>query len=452
MTRRPYALALLTLLVFSPMIHALERQPLTVYQGRRHALAEKLEGGTAIFFANHEPALEYQEYRQDEDFYYLTGWNEPGAALLIEAAAPAVADALSGDRPAHAYHEVLFLPTRNLRLERYTGVKLDAATPGAAATAGVNQVAPLAAMATELNAAINSNRRAPVWDEPDSAEAKALVAFTAATFGLADPPPTENVADLTRELRAVKDAGEIELLHKASDASVQAQLAMFHAVHPSQKERTVEGIIYAALLANGCERPSYPSIVGSGYNSTVLHYSADENTMDAGQIVTVDAAGEYSMYASDITRTLPVNGHFTARQREIYDIVLGAQKAAMDAFVVGKSRINDPYHRYPDSLDTIAWNYMNAHGKDLHGAPIGKYFIHGIGHLVGIDVHDPWDYSKPIEKGMVFTIEPGIYIGEEKIGVRIEDTFYADPSGKLVDLTEALPKQADAVEAEMRQR
>ena len=448
MIRRLFAGVLLSLL---PAVgYALDRQPFTVYHARRQALAEKLQGGTAIFFANHEPALEYQEYRQDEDFYYLTGWNEPGAALLIQAAAPAVTDPLGGDRPAHPYREILFLPTRNPRSERYTGVKLDAATPGAAAAAGVDTVAPLASMATELNAAIDRHRRAPLWDEPDSTLAKALVEFGAATFGLAAPPPIEDVSAPLMELRAIKDAGELALLHKAADASVKAQLAMFHAVHPGQAERTVEGVIYAALLANGCERPSYPSIVGSGYNSTVLHYSADEHTMQAGDVVTVDAAGEYSMYASDITRTLPVNGHFTARQREIYDIVLGAQKAAMDAFVPGKSRINDPYHRYPDSLDTIAWNYMNAHGKDLHGEPIGIYLTHGIGHLVGLDVHDPWDYSKPIEKGMVFTIEPGIYVGEEKIGVRIEDTFYADPSGKLVDLTEALPKKADEVEAEMR--
>jgi Xaa-Pro aminopeptidase len=119
----------------------------------------------------------------------------------------------------------------------------------------------------------------------------------------------------------------------------------------------------------------------------------------------------------------------------------------MDAFVPGKSRINDPKHTYPDSLDTIAWNYMNAHGKDLHGEGLGKYFIHGIGHGVGIDVHDPFDPSKPIEKSQVFTIEPGIYIPEEKLGVRIEDVFYASPDGKLIDLTEALPKAADAVEA-----
>ena len=447
MTRRSLALFLL----FIPTIaHSLERQATADYHARRVALAEKLHAGVAILYAAGEPALEYQEYRQDEDFYYLTGWNEPGAALVIEAAAPAAEDALAGNRPARAYREILFLPTRNLRLELYTGAKLDAATPGAAAKIGVADVAPMTSLPAEINRVLAGNRRTPVWAEPDSPPAKALLEVIGSTLGSAGAPPINDVSDLTRDLRAVKDAGEIALLRKAADASVQAQLAMFRAVHPGQKERTVEGVIYATLLANGCERPSYPSIVGSGYNSTVLHYSADENTMQAGDVVTVDAAGEYSMYASDITRTLPVGGHFTPRQREIYDIVLGAQKAAMDAFVPGKSRINDPYHRYPDSLDTIAWNYMNAHGKDLHGQPLGKYFIHGIGHLVGIDVHDPWDYSKPIEKGMVFTIEPGIYLGEEKIGVRIEDTFYADPGGKLVNLTEALPKQANAVEAEMR--
>jgi Xaa-Pro aminopeptidase len=189
------------------------------------------------------------------------------------------------------------------------------------------------------------------------------------------------------------------------------------------------------IMKEGCARPSYPPIVGSGANSTVLHYEEDSGTMQAGDVVVIDAAAECSMYASDITRTLPISGKFTPRQKEIYDIVRGAQQAAIAAFVAGTSRINDPKHKYADSLDTIAFNYMNAHGKDLHGEPLGKYFIHGIGHSVGIDVHDPCDYAKPIEKGMVFTIEPGIYIPEEKIGVRIEDTFYVTPEGTLVSLT-----------------
>ena len=147
---------------------------------------------------------------------------------------------------------------------------------------------------------------------------------------------------------------------------------------------------------------------------------------------------------------MPASDHFTKRQLEIYNLVLGAQRAAAAAFVAGKSKINDPQHKQPDSLDQVAFNYINEHGKDLHGQPLGQYMVHGLGHLVGINVHDPWDYSKPLDKGMVFTIEPGLYIPEEKIGVRIEDVYYVDTDGKLVDLIEKLPHEAAEIEAAMR--
>jgi Xaa-Pro aminopeptidase len=149
---------------------------------------------------------------------------------------------------------------------------------------------------------------------------------------------------------------------------------------------------------------------------------------------------------------VPVNGDFTARQREIYNIVLGAQQAAIDSFVAGKSKISDRDHKDPDSLDTAAWNYINTQGKDLHGEPLGKYWLHGLGHMVGIDVHDPADYSAVLKPGMVFTIEPGVYIPEEKIGVRIECVFLVGADGKLIDLTAALPHTAEEVEAAMRGR
>ncbi len=172
-------------------------------------------------------------------------------------------------------------------------------------------------------------------------------------------------------------------------------------------------------------------------------------------MVVIDAAGEYSMYASDITRTMPVDGHFTPRQKEIYDIVLGAQRAAAAAFVAGKYRMGSVYERadaaVTDSLDKVAYEYINTHGKDLHGEPLGKYFLHGLGHSVGIDVHDPMDYAHTrLDKGMVFTIEPGIYLPEEKIGVRIEDVVYVDDAGRLVDFIQSLPHDADSIEAAMR--
>ena len=170
--------------------------------------------------------------------------------------------------------------------------------------------------------------------------------------------------------------------------------------------------------------------------------------MKDGDVVVMDVGGEYSMYATDITRTAPVNGKFTARQREIYNIVLGAQEAAIKAFQLGKSRLatgNDP-----DSLYKVARDYIDSHGKDLHGGSLGKYFIHGLGHHVGLNVHDASDGSIPLNKGMVFTLEPGIYIPEEKLGVRIEDMFLVDQDGKVVMLTQGLPRTADEVEQAMK--
>lgn len=446
---KPVCRALIALLLaFIPTLgFTLDRQTNADYHARRVALADKLNGGVAVLFASEEPLLDFMTYRQDEDFYYLTGWNEPGAALLIEAPVPA-----QGTHAPRSYREVMFLPTRNMHMELYTGAKLDAASTNAPQVTGVNEVKPMTDLANTLNQLAAEDRAIMrhLWSEPDSAQAKALIDWTAATLGMDSPPSLADVRTPVHQLRETKDAGELALLHRASDASVQAQFMMMKSVHPGQKERTVAGIIIEKLMENGCERPSYAPIVGSGEKSTELHYSDNSQTMKDGDVVVVDAAGEYSMYASDITRTVPVNGQFSARQREIYDIVLGAQKAAMEGFVAGKSHLNDPQHKYPDSLDTIAWNYMNAHGKDLHGEPLGKYFIHGIGHSVGINVHDPYDYSQPIKKGMVFTIEPGIYIPEEKIGVRIEDVFYADQDGKIECLTCSLPKDADAVEQAMR--
>ena len=320
----------------APVAQALEKQPPATYHSRRVALAAKLHGGAAILFAGEEPILDFMPYRQDEDFYYLTGWNEPGAALLI------LAD--NGEATPHrGYREVLFLPTRNLRLEKYTGIKLDAATPNAPQTAGVDEVMPMVELPTELNKLIAADRRliGNLWTQPSAPQAKALLGFTAATLGNPAEPAPHDVTTPSMELRLVKDPGELALLKKAADASIAAQLTMITNTKPGVTERALAGKIIAKLMEEGCERPSYAPIVGTGINSTTLHYSENSATLKDGDIMVVDAAGEYSMYASDITRTVPVNGHFTPRQREIYDVVLGAQRAAAAAFVSGKSTIND---------------------------------------------------------------------------------------------------------------
>jgi Xaa-Pro aminopeptidase len=428
-----------------PFAHSLEKQPASVYHARRVALGAKLRGGVAVLFAAEEPQLDFMPYRQDSDFYYLTGWNEPGAALLV------VGDAPQAPAPRR-YSEILFLPTRDLRMEKYTGAKLDASSPGVAEAAGVDAVEAMTELPEALNRLIAADRHlaGSVWAQPGAPQAKALLDFTAATLGMDAGDSPHDVTGLTRQLRAVKDDGEIALLRKAADASIAGQRAMMRAVKPGITERALAGGMTAVWMESGCERASYAPIVGSGINSTVLHYAENTRTLADGDILLVDAACEYSMYASDITRTVPVNGRFTPRQREIYNIVLGAQQAAIDAFVAGKSKINDRDRHDPDSLDNAAYNYINTHGKDLHGQPLGQYWLHGLGHLVGIDVHDPAEYPALLKPGMVFTIEPGVYIPEEKLGVRIECVFLVGADGKLIDLVAALPHTAEDVEAAMQ--
>ncbi|HTH54075.1 MAG TPA: Xaa-Pro peptidase family protein [Edaphobacter sp.] len=447
------AIILLTLSCSSSQ--ALDSVPKPEYHQRRAALSEKMKTGVAILFANEEPELEYQDFRQDEDFYYLTGWNEPGAAIVIIPPADAQPETPGtglGGRAAQPYREILFLPSRIPRMEKYTGAKMDAATPNVTSLTGFDEVLPMTEMPDVLNKLALSDRMRMrnVWAEKNSSPTNAILGVVAATLRLSSIDIAQDVSQPLMALRAIKSPAEIELLRKASDASIAAQLAGMRAIKPGVRERTVAGIEIEKMMQEGCERPSYPPIVGSGPNSTTLHYSENSRTMKSGDLVVIDEAGEYSMYASDITRTMPVSGHFTTRQREIYNLVLGAQRAAAAAFVAGQSFVNDPEHKRADSLDTIAFNYINEHGKDLHGQPLGQYMVHGISHLVGIDVHDPWDYSKPLEKGMVFTIEPGIYLPEEGFGVRIEDVYYVDQNGKLVDLIEKLPHEASEVEAAMK--
>ncbi len=448
----------LVLLMAAQMAHALDSVPKAEYRQRRVKLAAELHGGSALIVAAHEPPMEYQDYRQDEDFFYLTGSNEPGGALLLIGDGPAATTRLGTVVPAHSYREILFLPTRNPVREKFTGAKTDAATPGAREMLSVDEVVALASLPTVYGAFLGEDQRRAkeIWTQQDMDVATATLAFTSTVLGTDVTPPTHDVRAVTTQLRMVKSPAEIALIQKATDASTASQLAGMRAIKPGVRERTIAGVEVGTMLAEGCERASYPAIVGSGVNSTTLHYAENSRIMASGDVVVIDAAGEYSMYASDLTRTMPVDGHFTARQKEIYNVVLGAQQAARDAFVAGKSKMGSIEHRGADadkaSLDKVAFDYINTHGKDLHGDPLGKYFVHTLGHSVGIDVHDPYDYDKPFAIGSVFTIEPGLYIPEEKIGVRIEDTFYVNAEGKLIDFSEKLAHTPEEVEAAMQGR
>jgi Xaa-Pro aminopeptidase len=440
-------------LLFSLSAIALDRQPFSDYHARRQKLAAKLQGGFALIFAPSEAEgpNDLYGYRPNDNFYYLTGWAEPGAALLVASAADA-----QGTSAARPYTEILFLPNRNYSQERWTGPKLGPDDANAAAKIGVDRVDALDNLRAVLvkllpilpspnNAKIYTDVPAP-GDDSNSSEPLAWLknanAFPVGTSYI-------DIRPLLASLRTVKDAGEIGLIRKATNASVAAHLAAIRAIKPGATEREISSLMQYEWGKRGCERPAYAPIVGSGFDSTVLHYSEDSATMQSGDLVVIDAAGEYSMYASDITRTMPISGKFTARQREIYDIVLGAQKAAIAAFQPGKSHLS---RNTSDSLYQVAYDYINSHGKDSHGEPLGKYFIHGLSHWVGLNVHDEGDYSEPLGPGMVFTIEPGIYIPEEKLGVRIEDMFLVENDGKLVRLSQDLPQSADEIERLMSQK
>ena len=422
---------------------ALDRQPNSDYHARREALAKKV-GGVIVLFApmESEGPNDLYGFRQEDNFYYLSGLTEPGSALLIATAAEGKAD-----KPARPYAEILFLPPRNLTQEKWTGPKLGPENPEAPKITGFDHVADMAKLPEEVIQVLPPGTRAVIYT--DVAAHDQISASTEPLKFLKDVNSFlsfQDVKPMIDFLRTTKDAGEVALIRKAVDASVAAHFAAFKAVKPNITEREVSALMQYEWGKRGCERPAYAPIVGSGYYSTVLHYSDDSNVMKAGDVVVIDAAGEYSMYASDITRTLPVNGHFTARQREIYDIVLGAQQAAEAAFKSGKSIMK---RDVPDSLYNVALDYINSHGKDLHGDKLGKYFIHGLGHPVGLNVHDATDHDAPLGPGQVFTIEPGIYIPEENLGVRIEDDYYVDQDGKLIKLSAALPSKADQVEKEM---
>jgi Xaa-Pro aminopeptidase len=421
---------------------ALEHQTSSDYRARREKLSAKLDGGLALVFAppEAEGPNDLYGYRPDDNFFYLTGWPEPGAAVLIAAAREA-----KNNEPARAYTEILFLPKRNYSQEKWTGPKLGPDDPKAAQITGFEHVESLDNLRDELVKLVPA-RTSIYTDVPAPGEhSNSQEALQWLQTANAFPVGTTytDVRPLLGSLRTVKDSAEIELIRKAVNASVAAHIAAIRAIKPGGTERQISALLQYEWGKRGCERPAYAPIVGSGINSTVLHYSDDSATIQNGDLVLMDAAGEYSLYASDITRTVPASGKFTARQREIYEIVLGAQKAAIAAFESGKSHLQ---RNQPDSIHDVAVNYINTHGKDLHGEPLGKYFFHGLGHYVGLNVHDAGDYSVPLGPGMVFTIEPGIYIPEEKIGVRIEDMFYVDSNGKLIHMSESLAQSPDEIE------
>ena len=410
------------------------------YRARRERLAAKLGDGVLVLFAATEDEGQNatRGFRQNKDFFYLTGWAEPGAGLVVAAA--------KENRP---YTEILFLPAQNVSQERWTGPKLTAASPDAKRVTRVDRVDVLDRMRDELVRILPSPTATVYTDLTEQGSTPSTVPIEWLRRANAFPNYITfvDVSPLTADLRLIKDEGEIAETRKATNATVMAHRAAIGLVDAGKTENEIAGAIEYAFRRGGCQGPGFSSIVASGLNSTVLHYSSNNGTMRDGDLVVIDIGAECGMYTSDVTRTLPVSGTFTPRQREIYNIVLEAQKAAVAAFRAGVSTTG---RTAPNSLYRVAYDYINTHGKDLKGQPLGPYFLHGLSHYVGLEVHDAGENTKPLQPGTIFTIEPGIYIPEERIGVRIEDIYLVGENGTLECLSCAAPKTVEDVEAAMR--
>ncbi len=448
---RAYTLGIASLAVLASAAvpaNAWEKEPLSVYQQRRAALiAQTGDGVVALMgYEGSDVAASVTTFRQNENFYYLTGWNQPDAMMLL-VPKPRTRD--NKDQPSELGREILFIPPHDYRAERWNGPVLGPDDSDAPAQTGFVTVESTTRFHSELLKALKNFPKlyTELTPQPESGEDCFQQQEVADLHKIAPLAKLADVRPYLTEMRQVKSPTEIALIRKAVAASIAGQIAAMKAVKPGVGEYQIAALMKYEFERRGCEWPSYPPIVGSGFYSTVLHYDADSHQMADGDVVVMDVAGSYSGYASDMTRTLPVNGHFTPRQLEIYNIVLGAQEAAIAAAKPGMMIAG----RGKDSLYQIAYDYMNHHGKDQHGKSLGRYFIHGLGHSVGLNVHDPMNYTELLRPGMVVTIEPGIYIPDEKIGVRIEDMILITQDGAEV-LTRALPKDPDEIEKIMAAR
>lgn len=423
---------------------AWEREPNAVYHERRARLVRETGDGVIVLFGYTEGdiAISTTPFRQNEMFYYFTGWNEPDAAMLLVPKA-------SKGRPAEIDKEIFFIPAHDDRGEKWTGPKLGPEDADSSERTGFPMVRSSALFQAELLEALKTFPKiyTELTPQSESGEDYFIEQTNSKLRNIAPLAKFADLRPLATRMRMVKSPGEVALIRKAVEASVDAHLAAMKAVQPGVWEYQIAALMKYEYERRGCEWPAYPPIVGSGFYSTVLHYDQDERQMADGDVVVMDVAGSYGGYASDITRTLPVNGHFTPRQREIYEVVLGAQNAVMAAaqpgVLLGRGGAS--------TLQSIAYNYINTHGKDLHGQPLGQYFIHGVGHNVGLNVHDPVELGSTLQPGMVITDEPGIYIPEEKIGVRIEDMLLITENGAEL-LTRRLPRTVDEIERMMSQK
>jgi Xaa-Pro aminopeptidase len=428
------------------------------------------------------------EYRQDSDLLYLTGIEQPDTILVL----------LPGSRRRK---EMLFVTPPNPRREHYVGRYLS--HDEARSRTGIETVFSAAEFESFLAETFNRRPYGLSVDEArDNTDHESF--FRALDEGtarlalrLGQPPAMSgpltdeyvfanrarerlvgasiiNLAPAVHALRQVKTPYEQKVLIESVDISAEAHLAGMRAARPERFEREVESAIESVYLARGAMSPGYPSIVGSGPNATVLHYSASSRRMNEGDLLLVDAAANYKGQTGDITRTYPASGRFTPAQREIYELVLAAQDAGMRAARIGARTLD--IERAAEAVIKQGLLELNLI-TEANGPQFRTWYTHGICHWIGMDVHDVGDYRRPLEAGMAFVIEPGLYIRPEAleqlpdtpenrafrekvapaverfkgIGVRIEDSFLLTDAS-LVRLSAKVPRTVQEIDEFMRSR
>jgi Xaa-Pro aminopeptidase len=416
-----------------------DREPNSVYAARRAALASQIDGPVVLWgLTGREESSQSYIFTQEDNFYYLTGHNEEGAGLIL---LPARSDAPSTS--AGGPREIFFLPPKDAQKEKWNGLRMSPSDPGIEARTGFPVVKPF----NEMRAAVENLAKTyaniftilPYEKElggyPHEKAVADWLQLAAAQAKVKD------VREKIESARVVKSLGEINFLRTAVDLSDDAHIAAMKMMHPGLWEYQVAAKMVYVHAMGGSESEGYAPIVGAGPNSTALHYDKLDRKIQDGDIVVLDVAAQYSGYSADITRTIPANGKFTPRQREIYEIVLGAQNAVFAAMKPGMNMC----FKGDKSLFKISYEYINSHGRDLHGKSLGQYYIHGLGHNIGLDVHDPGASCQPLRPGQVVTVEPGVYIPEENLGVRIEDDILITETGFKI-LSEKLPRDPGEIE------
>jgi Xaa-Pro aminopeptidase len=428
--------AFVLLMWLAPLVRAWEREPFSVFAERRAKLVAAVHAPVVLFgYTGHEEANPSYVFMQEENFYYLTGHNEEGAALLLVPES-------AGEKGWTGPREILYLPPHDYREEKWNGPRLGPDDPGIQDKTGFARVESFASLRDTL--ASVAKDYSEIYTElpgPHDDGYPHAANWSKWVKEAAPQATAKDISSAVATLRAIKSPGELALMQKAIDPSIDAHLEAMKMMRPGLYEYQVAAKMVEIHDDAGCETEAYAPIVGSGFNSTVLHYNKLDRRIEDGDVVLLDVGGQYSGYSSDITRTVPANGKFTPRQREIYEIVLGAQNAAMAAVKPGMTLGGQS----ATSLQKIATEYIDSHGKDKEGRSLGRYYIHGLSHHLGLDVHDPSGPARPLEPGMVITIEPGIYIPEENLGVRIEDDVLITPTGYKL-LTARLPRSPDEIE------